>query len=264
MHQLTTFRWSLDEEVSEYRAAGFDGIGLWRQKLDACGLERAIEALDESGLSVSSLSWAGGFTGAQGISLADALDDAREAIAAAAALKAPTLVVVGGGRGGHTVRHSQRLVVKALQELGDFAGERGVRLALQPMLPCPHFRRWTYLNTIDSTLDLLAACRHRAVRLAFDVYQLWHEPNLIERIPAIADYVAHVQLSDCPRVPAAEYEGCLPGDGIIPVGGVVQAFLDGGYEGWFDIQVWSEQVWASDYTRALESCRDYFHVALLA
>jgi len=69
-------------------AAGIPAIGVWRQKLADFGEEKGIELLADSGLSVSNLLWAGGFTGSDGHTYRESLNDAAEAIRLAAALNA--------------------------------------------------------------------------------------------------------------------------------------------------------------------------------
>ena len=131
--ELTTFRWSFDEDVNAYRSAGIDAIGVWRQKLSDFGEEKGSELLHETGLTVSSLSWAGGFTGSDGRSYKDSLDDARDAIRLAASLRAGCLIVHSGSRAGHTHNHARRLLKNALSELLPMAAEHSVTLALEPM-----------------------------------------------------------------------------------------------------------------------------------
>lgn len=255
--QMTTFRWSFPEDVLGYLRCGIEAIGVWRPKLAEFGEERGIELIRESGLSVSTLSLAGGFTGSHGFSYIEAVEDTREALHLAGALGAEALVIVSGARAGHTTRHARRLVRDALLELADEAAERDVTLALLPMHPF-FARSWTFLNGLDQTLDLLGECRHPHVGLAFDAYHLWQEPRLLERIPEIAGQVAAVQLSDGDGPPRSESDRRLPGRGRIPLGAIVQAFLASGYNGCFDVQVWSEETWQSDYLDVVEFCRAAF------
>ena len=84
MNETTTFRWSFEEDVIHYAAAGIPAIGVWRQKLSDCGLAKGIELLAEHGLKVSHLLWAGGFTGSDGRSFRSSVDDAKEALETAA------------------------------------------------------------------------------------------------------------------------------------------------------------------------------------
>ena len=41
--ELTTFRWSFEEDVAQYQAAGVPALGVWRQKLADLGDEQGRE-----------------------------------------------------------------------------------------------------------------------------------------------------------------------------------------------------------------------------
>ncbi len=126
INELTTFRWSFEEDVEHYATAGIAAIGVWRQKLADFGEEKGAELLAESRLTVSSLQWAGGFTGSCGPSHKENLDDARQAIRLAAALKAGCLIIHSGARGIHTYNHARRLFREALDKLLPVAEDWGV------------------------------------------------------------------------------------------------------------------------------------------
>jgi sugar phosphate isomerase/epimerase len=117
-------------------------------------------------------------------------------------------------------------------------------------------KTWTYLNTLDETVDLIGQLNHLHIGLAFDTYQLWNEPQLIDRIPHLAALTGVVQISDARRIPQSPAERCLPGDGIIPLGEIVRGFHQSGFDGYYDIQVWSSCGWSGDYTSAVSRCRD--------
>ena len=109
INEMTTYRWSFEEDVVELQAAGIPAIGVWRQKVADIGEDRAIDLLAQSGLAVSNLLWAGGFTGSDGHTFAESLQDAADAIRLAARLRAGCLVVYSGGRNSHTHNHARRL-----------------------------------------------------------------------------------------------------------------------------------------------------------
>ncbi len=255
LSQLTTTRWPLVEEVTQLKALGYDGIGLWRPKVAEFGEERTSEILRDTELGVSSLSFIGGFTGVNGFGYEEALDDARSAIQDAELLGAETVVVVGGARNQHTIRHSRRLVADALRELAEFAMLRGVKLSLLPMQR--HFApTWTYLHTIDETLEVLGVVNHPSVGLAFDTYHLWQEPRLMDRIPELVPLTGVVQVCDSHRELRTSPQRCLPDEGSVPLAEIVQCFLQAGYNGYFDIQVWSDQAWASPCLEIARASRD--------
>ena len=115
--ETTTFRWSFEEDVTRYAAAGIPAIGVWRQKLSDYGEAKGIELLAESRMAVSHLFWAGGFTGSDGRSFRASIEDAADALRTAAALGTHTLVAHSGARAGHTFNHARRLFKDALAEL---------------------------------------------------------------------------------------------------------------------------------------------------
>ena len=169
MNELTTLRWSFEEDVEEFAQAGFDGIGVWRQKLSDIGEQQACELLRRKGLKCSNLLWGGGFTGSDGISFRDSVVDAVEAIQAAARLDADCLVIYSGAWGGHTKTHAHRLVRNALKEIVPFAEEFGIPLALESMHPgCGG--DWTFLETVDDVLDLIEPLGSSFLKLTVDTY----------------------------------------------------------------------------------------------
>jgi sugar phosphate isomerase/epimerase len=259
VNQITTNRWSLEQDVRTYREQGFDAAGLWRPKFARFDHEeRAVELVRESGLTISSLSFAGGFTGLNGASFFDAVDDARQALQLASSVGAECLVLVSGPRRGHILSHARRLLVDAIKALADDAAELGVTLALLPTSPAVA-SRWSFLSSLDETLGIIDRSGRNA-RIAFDVYHLWNEPRLVERIPELAPYVAVVQLSDCCGNPRSQYDRSRPGDGLIPLTAIVHAFDEAAYGGYYELTIWSREHWKADYADMLRECRARFDI----
>ena len=259
VNHRTTCRWSLAETIAGCEQAGLGGLGLWRPKLSECGEDQAVERIRESGLAVSSLSWIGAFTGIYDYSYLDAVADGHDAVALAAELRSATLIVASGPRRGHTRRHARRLVADGLRSLADTAAARGVTLVLEPMRS-PDFSNWTFLSSIDDTLEVLDLCEHPAVKLAFDTYHLGREPGLLERLPDIAPRIGLVQWSE-PRWAAADRNTAASGEQTPPAASlddIMAGLLAGGYAGYFEIETWSESVWESDYDELLAGAAESF------
>ena len=257
MNETTTFRWSFEEDVARYSAAGIPAIGVWRQKLSDCGPGRACELLKQHGLAVSHLFWAGGFIGSDGRSYRESIDDALEAIDTAAELGCGTLAVCTGPRAGHTHRHARRLVEDALRELSVRAGELGVTLAVEPMHPgCAD--QWTFLTSLDDALALLDAVASPQVKLVLDTYHVGHEAGLVARLPEILPRVAIVQLGDARRPPDGEQNRCRLGEGVIPLGEIVAALTAGNYNGYYDVELLGEELETAGYPELLEHAKQAF------
>jgi sugar phosphate isomerase/epimerase len=257
MNETTTFRWSFEEDVVGYAAAGIPSIGVWRQKLSDCGQVRGLELLRSSGLKVSHLLWAGGFTGSDGRSYRESVEDASEALRTAAALQTGCLVVYSGARAGHTFNHARYLIQGALNELTPQAAELGVTLAVEPMHPgCAE--NWTFLTTLDETLALLDAVASPQVKIVFDAYHLGQDAGIVDRIAQFASRVAIVQLGDAKGPPRGEQNRCRLGDGVVPLREIVAALKAAGYDGYYDVELLGEEIETIDYPSLLAHAKAAF------
>jgi sugar phosphate isomerase/epimerase len=257
MNEMTTFRWSFEEDVQHYKEAGYPAIGVWRQKLADFGEERGIELLHESGLGVSNLMWAGGFTGSDGHTHRESIDDALEAIRLAGAMRAGSLVVYTGSRAGHTVNHARRLLLTALKELAPVAEQQGLRLALEPMhSSCAH--EWTFLTGLDDALALLDQVGSPAVQLAYDTYHLGWQPGAAERIRDFVHRVAVVHLADGNFPSDSEQTRTRLGEGQVPLAEILAAFHQAGYDGDYDIELIGPDLEHTDYAELLAHSREAY------
>jgi sugar phosphate isomerase/epimerase len=257
MNETTTFRWSFEEDVENYAAAGIPAIGVWRQKLSDCGQARGIELLQQRKLKVSHLLWAGGFTGSDGRSYRESLEDATEALRTAGALQTGCLVVYSGARAGHTFNHARRLISGALKELTPLAAELGVILALEPMHPgCAE--GWTFLTSLDETLAILDATASPQVGMVLDTYHLGQDAGLVGRIAQIASKVAIVHLGDAKAAPRGEQNRCRLGEGSVPLPEIIAALRESGFDGYYDVELLGEEIETSDYRSLLEHAKTFF------
>jgi sugar phosphate isomerase/epimerase len=257
INELTTYRWSFEEDVKRYRAEGIEAIGVWRQKLADYGEDKGIELLADSGLVVSNLLWAGGFTGSDGHTYRETLSDAADAIRLAAALHAGCLVVYSGSRNGHTQNHARKLFLGALRELLPLAIEHEVTLTIEPMHPqCAG--EWTFLTNLDEALSLLDTVDSPNLKLAFDTYHLGHEPAIIDHIAQIGDRIGIVHLGDSMKQPDKEQHRQRLGEGVLPLQDIVGALAATGYDGYYDVVLMGEEIEASDYQSLVKGSKRAF------
>jgi sugar phosphate isomerase/epimerase len=251
MNEITTFRWSLEQDVENYQQAGYRAIGVWRQKLADWVEDQAVDLLLGSGLSVSNLMWAGGFTGSDGRTPAESIDDAAEALRLAAGLMAGCLVVYPGGRNNHTFRHAGRLLRSALDELLPLAEATEVPLAIEPMhAACA--ADWTFLTDLASVVTLIEEYRSPCLKLAYDIYHFPFEARQRHLLAGLAPHIAIVHLGDRRALPTIEHERCLLGQGKLPLRETVATLQDAGYTGAFDVKLLGSEVETHDYWTLLE------------
>ncbi len=257
INEVTTYRWTFEEDVAQLRACGIGAIGVWRQKLADFGEAKGIALLADSGLTVSNLLWAGGFTGSDGHSYQESTADAREALRLAAALRTRHLVVYSGSRNGHTQNHARRIFSSALTDLLPLAADLDVTLAIEPMhAGCAD--EWTFLTDLDDALALVREFDNPYLKLVFDTYHWGHEPGIAERVGAMAEHIGIVHLGDGPSAPGCEQNRHRLGDGTVPLPCIVKALRQAGYEGYFDVELFGETIEHSDYRQLLECSKRAF------
>lgn len=248
--ELSTYRWSFEEDVLRYKEHGYGAIGVWRPKLSDCGEAKGRELLLDQKLKVSSLNWVGGFTGSDGRTFRESIHDALDAIDVAAQLEADCLVVLAGSRSGHTRNHAKRLLSQALKVLAEAAQAVGIQLAVEPMhVGCAH--EFTFLTSIPDTLDVISGIGRSNCGIVFDCYHMAQDENAMDWLPSIVPFIRLVQLGDCKQAPLGEQNRCLLGDGIVPLASIVQTIEQYGYKGYYEVELLGEDVEHYDYSEIL-------------
>ncbi len=263
INEMTTFRWTFDEDVEHGVAEGYGALGVWRQKLSDFGEERGVELLAERGLHVSNLSWAGGFTGSDGRTLRESIDDALDAIRLAADLRADCLVVYSGARGGHTHSHARRLFRDSLERLLPAAEKCGVTLAV-PVVHAELAGEWSFLSTLSEATEFLGPLDHPQLKLAIDTYHLAYDVATLDTLANVAPRVAIVHLGDGQPPARGEERRSALGDGTVPLREVVAALTRGGYDGYYDLKLIGMEMQTHDYPQLLARSRQVFDDLVVA
>jgi len=231
--ELSTHRLDLQEETDSLLAHGFDAIALWRPKVSDIGAAATRRLLEDAALTPSSLLWGGGFTGGDGMTFRDGIEDALEGLATAAAIGAETLILHSGQRGGHTLGHARRLLVDAIDELVPEAESLGVTLAFKPSHPLA-CDGWNFLCSLQDSIELVHRFDSARVGLALDLWHFADDPALEEMLPDLVGVAAVMQLADRTAPPADQPERLPPGFGTLQLAGVVSAAAALGYRGFFE------------------------------
>ncbi len=102
----------------------------------------------------------------------------------------------------------------------------------------------------------------------FDTWHLWDAAGLLEQIGANVDRIAGVHVGDRREATRSEFDRVLPGDGVIPLGPILRALEAAGYEGWHDVEIFSDNglfgkafpdsLWALPAAEAAQRCRASF------
>jgi len=118
-------------EVRQLQRRRVRMVSVRRQRALRIGPRRLQQVLEDHGMEVCTLGFAGGFTGTLGRGYRQAIDDTRRALEYAAELKARAVVVLTGTKGLHTYNHAERTIRDGLNDCLDDA----LRLRIDMLLP---------------------------------------------------------------------------------------------------------------------------------
>ena len=266
LNQRTTESWSVREAVEGCVRAGIPAIGLWREPVAEIGVAAAAKLVADAGLRVSSLC-RGGFLTADGAAGRAALEDNRRAIDEAAGLGTDCLVMVVGGLppGSRDLIGARQRVADALTELAPYAGERGVRLALEPLHPMYCADR-AVLSTLGQALDLAEPFPVAQVGVVVDTFHIWWDPEVWRQIARAGDRIASFQVCDfLTPLPADVLLGRgMMGDGHIDFPPFRRAVEEAGYTGDTEVEIFNAEVWATDPDEVLATMKDRYLQLVLA
>nr|WP_168508785.1 sugar phosphate isomerase/epimerase family protein [Streptomyces sp. S1D4-11]QIY96044.1 sugar phosphate isomerase/epimerase [Streptomyces sp. S1D4-11] len=251
INQMTVKQLSMPELVESCLELGIPGVGLWREPVQAYGLDATAKLVRDAGLAVTTLCRGGFFTAIDPRERTRALDDNRAAVDEAATLGTDTLVLVSGGllKYSKDLHGARERIADALGELGPYAVERGVRLAIEPLHPMYAADRCV-VSTLAQALDLAERFPADQVGVTVDTYHIWWDdtaPAQIARAGA-GGRIHTFQLADW-TTPLPE--GVLNGRGQIGDGSIDMREWRGyveatGYSGPIEVELFNDGLWARD------------------
>jgi sugar phosphate isomerase/epimerase len=274
--QWTTYPRPFAEEVEAYRQAGVSGIGMLESKLDGLDDDDIRATLDAAGLRptacISTLFDVLPGDGVPGPSDPDERVAAlSESIRRFAGLGAVGWYCSTGGAGGLGTAEARRVTVECLRELARVAGEAGVELGLEP-LSARFLGDRTLVTGVEDTIELIEEVGDDNLKLLFDVWHLWDLDGIGDQIRRhCPSFMSVVHIDDWRDPTRGWNDRALPGEGAMDLVGLLRALIQGGFDGWYDIEIISDDgtfgddypdsLWRREPADIIERARDGFLAA---
>jgi len=245
---------------------GIRAIDPWRDQVAAVGLERAARAVRDTGLELSGYCRGGMFT-SDATRRVEVRDDNRRAVDEAKALGACCIVLVVGGlpqysRPGSApskdIAGARAQVEDAIAEMMEYACAAKMPLAIEPLHPAYAADR-ACVNTTRQALDIcdrLDPTRTGALGIALDVYHIWWDPEVLSQISrAGKDRLLAFHVCDW-LVPTKDIlnDRGMMGDGVIDIKSLRRAVEAAGFDGYSEIEIFSEEWWTKPLDEVLLTC----------
>lgn len=250
IHSFTHKSWSLAECIDQFERRGIPALSVWRNLIDPAeggiGLEEAAKRLRDSPLNVPALVRGGFFPGSTPEARQEAIDLNRHYIDEARAIGADMVVLVVGAVPGMPLDEARRQVTEGISAVADHAQSAGVRLAIEPLHPM-YAADKSCVNRMTEARGICEALQHPAVGIAADVYHIWWDPDLEAELRLAAEQHTLFGFHICDwRVDTRHLltDRGLMGDGCIPVRKLRRLVDSLGFDGYYEVEIFSEEYWS--------------------
>jgi sugar phosphate isomerase/epimerase len=154
----------------------------------------------------------------------------------------------GGDYGGPaelTRGELRRVTAEGLRSVADIGTQHGIRYYLEPLA-------WTPLSSLDLAVEAIDAAQRDNVGLVLDYWHLWNSGATPETLAKLDPRIIFgVDFSDSLGPAGAGMDDqrsrrVWPGDGAIPLREWTDAIRSTGFDGWWDIELYSPPHWELD------------------
>ena len=176
------------------------------------------------------------------------------------------LVAISGNAPNYNYRTAYQTALKIYPELADFAAGRGMRIMFEPLHPIL-MNNDSFIGSLQLGLELIQAVKRDNFGLMLDVWHVFHEPSIEERIAALTGLIMGVHICDWPKDwPRCVADRVMPGDGVIQLSPLLAAIEASGYQGAYCLELFSSEdlpdsLWKEDPARVIEHSRKQFYSA---
>lgn len=248
IHSITNKPWSLDILIEKYTGAGVPALTVWEDAIKGPGAKSAGDKLARSGLKVVSYARGGFFPDLNEAKRKNNIDRNKRMIEDASVLGAPLIVLVCGADPGQSLQQSRDQIRSGIEAVLPFAADFGVKLAIEPLHPMYADTR-SAINTLSAANDLAEYFDSEWVGVAIDVYHLWWDPELQQQIQRCGKKGNIMAFHICDwNIPTEDFllDRELMGRGCIPVGEISQWVDDAGFDGYREVEIFSNRYWKQD------------------
>ncbi len=271
--QFTTWHQTFEEDLTLYSKLGITGIEICERKLST-DVEKArdqLKQVGQHGLTVTSVQPRCHALFPDSMSPGPERPEERlelyfrtiDLFASAFPDQEIPFVAISGNAPNFDFRSAHAAARQLYPQLADYAADRGMRIMYEPLNPVL-MNADTFICSLDGALDLIKEVNRPNFGLMLDVWHVWHEPRIAEKINTLKESIFGVHICDWPKGgPRHVGDRVLPGDGVIDLPRLYGAIDASGYKGAYCMEIFSidelpDSLWQQDPSDVLSRGRDGF------
>jgi sugar phosphate isomerase/epimerase len=229
---VCTFAWELEQDLQLWDQLGIEYVGIAFVTLEAAGLDQAVARLQRTGLRISNLIGVSPFRLDAPSTWTDHYGRMSEIVDAAADVDAEALLFTTGPWGAMRWEEAAVAFADAFGPVLDAARRRSVTIGLENTGALRYENG--FVTTLADTVDL---ARSLGVNVCAEMWNAWMERDLRGTLRDAAGMLSVIQLSDYVPGTHDTPNRAVPGDGMMPLGRIVQDAEDAGYSGPYELEI---------------------------
>lgn len=260
IHTITTKPLEFDVACEKYAALGVKGISIWRDAVEGLDAVRVKNSLKENDLTAVSYVRGGFFPALEQEKRDAAIEDNLKMLREASDLEIPMLVLVCGAEPKQSLQESREQIKEGLESILPAARQLNVKLAIEPLHPMYADTR-SAITSLEQANDMAEYFNDEFVGIAVDVYHLWFDSDLENQIRRCGKndnlYAYHICDWNVPTNDMLLDRG-LMGEGCIPLKQIRGWVEETGFEGYNEVEIFSEKFWATDQIEYLDKIKNAY------
>ena len=216
-------------------SAGYDVLGLWAPRLEAFlnqghTTDELIRRFDAVSVRPGTIIAVENIDIPEGIERSELIARCRRLCEVAQAIGCPHIQMVAGSHHSRmewpTIRSE---TARGLREMADVVGEYGLTVEYEPLA-------WMPVRSVEQALEVVQEADRPNIAVVVDTFQVFAGGGGLDAIRALSpSSISSAHLGDAAArkldVWSDDDRQLMPGDGIAPLGEIMGAILDTGYDG---------------------------------
>jgi len=243
--EMCTYPWPFGDELDLWQELGIKRVGVITAKLDAYGRDKAVSTLNERSMAAATV-----LTRHFDLSAPDTWEANRAEVNAAvdvAGAIGGCVYFTPGRRDGRSFDELTGSLAEAVAPCVAYAAYKGVRLAIEPSLRTDV----SFVHTLRDSLDVADTA---GIGVIADLGNCWMERDYEATVRRAGSRISCVQFADAIFGTSKEPPPggrAVPGDGDLPIDRFIEAALDAGYTGPFELEQVGPKIEAEGHEGAL-------------
>ena len=243
--QLSIPDTSFDDDLLLIKEAGAGGISIAEHKV--VEFDAQLRSFERSGIKASScipqnispLPVKPSYVYPGPTDFGERVDLMCASIERLAPFEPDSIVMLTGSAQGYQPKEAWSMAVDGLRTASRAAEANNTRIALE-VCRGDVGADFTFLRTLEGAIRFLDEVGSDSVGLCYDLYHLWDTANILEDSEKYGPRIFTVQYSDWREPARCAADRVLPGDGSIDFPALIRALQRGGYDGWWDFEIFSD------------------------